>query len=99
MVDQMFEVWSTGDTSNDYVEITVSNNVAVKVNGISAVGVSVVANVFSHDAKYDGLVEFDKKLFASHEEGAALRFADKLAQEYGLERDLGCMHRRKVWTA
>jgi hypothetical protein len=90
-------VYSNKARREDYVEVRLDDRVALRHAGRNIVGISVSALVFSRDAAFDGLVEFNKNHLPEQraEAEALLR---TVARQYGLTEDVGMAHRRKIWS-
>ena len=81
----------------DYVEVVLSRD-AIHVKGVgNETGWGVSSLVFSHNPRYDELVEF-KKLHRAHQREEALALLLTVARQYGLTEDPGGAHRRRIWS-
>ena len=84
-------------TRDDYVEVVLSRD-AIHVKGVgNETGWGVSSLVFSHNPRYDELVEF-KKLHRSHQRAEAEALLRTVARQYGLTEDPGGAHRRRLWS-
>ncbi len=81
----------------DYVEVTLDDQVALRHKGRNIVGITVSSQVFSRSPRYDELVNFNKN-HTPEERAEAEALLRTVARQYGLTEDVGLVHRRKLWS-
>lgn len=92
----MLQVYSNRAPMKDYVELQFGP-AAIRVRGVgNEAGWSVSSHVFSHDSKYDGLVDFSKN-FRAGDKAVAEKLLRETAAKFGLIEDVGLKHRKHVW--
>ncbi len=93
----MYTYSNLSKTTDNYVEVRASRaHLRCKITGEDIVGWTVSTNVFSHDPKYDGLVDLNKNFLDDVLQ--VQEFIKKVARQYGLAYDKDNTHRRKLWS-